>query len=71
MYSTMQKSPLLSKINNHVIRLRVVGLTGDVCDDEGARGLLRENDVLSPMTGYVVIDKMEVEAVVALNGLDA
>jgi hypothetical protein len=48
-----------------------VGLTGDVRDDEGARGLLRENNVLSPMTAYVVIDKMEVEAIVALDGLDA
>jgi hypothetical protein len=54
-----------------VIRLQVVGLAGDVHDDEGAQGLLRENNVLSPMTGYVVIDKMEVEAIVALNGLDA
>ena len=48
-----------------------MGLTGDVRDDKGARGLLRENDVLSPMTGYVVIDKMEVEVIVTLNGLDA
>ena len=47
-----------------------MGLTGDVHNDEGVQGCLRENDMLSPMTGYVVIDKMEVEAIVMLNGLD-
>jgi hypothetical protein len=48
-----------------------VGLTGDVRNGEGARGLLREKDALSLMTGCIVRGRIEVEAIVALNGLDA
>lgn len=62
MYSPMQRVHS-SKINNHLIQLRVVGLTGDVHNGEGARGLLSEKDALSPMTGCVLRGRLEVEAI--------